>query len=755
MTTNVPAQLPRVIQILPTLSYGDAVGNDCLAIRDCLQEAGYGGDIYAEHTDPRLAEHGIRGIRHISDYHDDADILICHISDRWDYLTTLGGRPGRKLFIYHGITPPRFYKDHDSPALAERCEQGLAQLAALRLVPSLCLASSSYCRAGLERAGYLCPIHVLPPICRLGEQAAVRDRDDGFVNILSVGRLTPYRKQQDILEAFYRYHRDINPRSRLLLVGEDDGSYAAALESYLATIGLDGVSFVRQASDSEKEAAYRNADLFLCLSEHEGFCVPLLEAMQHGLPIIAYDSSSVAETLGGAGLQLQSKSPAVVAEAVDRVMTDGALRRTLAANGKERLADFDPARIRAALLGELEAFAGRWSKKKALYFDITVQRRSDAGTGIQRVEKEELKALRRADIPYRVIPFYFDREGKGLFECETGQEIAPAAGDIVYSADLCLDGTVANMARLDEMYMRGVQIWFMMYDLIPIRFPETCSDRQLRPFREWLTAAFRYTGIIGISKATTDDARAYLEEHPELRRNPNLRMEWAWIGCDFSGRRDMTAPKQAGSTDTTGPAGVSAPADMTDRPADSIPAPRTDGPVRLLMVSTVEPRKMYDQAVQAFDLLRKRGADVQLDIVGREGWKVQDTVALIESSPSYGSSLIWHRGGIGDEELVGLYEDADAIIFASKAEGFGLPIVEGAYYGKPLILRDMPVFREIAGDGAFYFSGYEPEDLACAIEDWLALFKAGKAPSSSGIHLTSWQEHCGKLLEILTGGEHA
>ena len=159
---------------------------------------------------------------------------------------------------------------------------------------------------------------------------------------------------------------------------------------------------------------------------------------------------------------------------------------------------------------------------------------------------------------------------------------------------------------------------------------------------------------------------------------------------------------------------------------------------------------MYDQAVPAFNMLKKRGADITLDIVGREGWKVKKTVNMIKGSPYFGTSLFWHKNGISDEDLARLYEKADAVIVASKWEGFGLAVTEGAYYGKPLILRDIPIFREIAGDNAFYFSGYEPEDLARAVEDWLPLFKEGKAPSSSAIRLTTWQDHTDRLLEILT-----
>lgn len=726
-TKYTPPCLPHIIQILPTISYGDAIGNDCLAIRDCLKQAGYGGDIYAERIDPRLEANGISGIRYIREYADDADILLCHVSVRWDYMLTLDNRPGHKIFIYHNITPPHFFKEYGNQIATELCEKGLEQMGSLRLIPSLCFAVSNYNKTELKKAGYLCPIHILPIICEFGEQPAIKDKNDDSINILFVGRLAPNKKQNDIIEAFYIYHKDINSKSRLFLVGsEGNDDYTKALKAYPDTIGLDGVTFTGHVSDNEKDFYYRNADIFLCLSDHEGFCVPLLEAMHYGIPIIAYDSSAVAETLAGAGLLLESKEPNIVAEAIDMVMTDDKLRKILIANGRERLKDFAPEKARSSLLGLLKDYSDYWSREKTIFIDMTVQRKFDAGTGIQRLEKEELRYLTENMKQYKVIPFYFGMERKGLFECETGQCIKTKKGDIVYSPDLSLNETIANKSLLDKLFSTGVQIWFFVHDLIPIHFPETCSDELVLAFIAWLRIVFRYTGIVCNSNSTMEDVKGYLADHPEIERSSDLRFGWVWSGCDFSSR-------------------------FGNRPATGNRTTFNNGnTVHLLMVSTVEPRKMYDQAVQAFDLLRKRGVGVRLDIVGREGWKVKKTVQLIESSPNYGISLFWHKGGISDEELDSLYKSADVVLVPSKWEGFGLAVTEGAYYGKPLIIRDIPVFREIAGDNAYYFSGFEPENLADAVEKWITLFKSGKAPSCSGIHLTSWKEHGEKLIGILT-----
>lgn len=730
----------RIVQFLPTISYGDAIGNDTFAIRDTLENAGYSCDIFAENIDPHLEAHGISGIKNIQDYNDDADIIICHVSIGWKYMLSLDKLQAKKIFIWHNITPPRFFEAYGDFGRAKECEEGLKQLHSVRLVPSLCLTPSLYNKTELANMGYLCPVRKLPVLTDSGrepdcdEELVSRYKSDGYVNILFVGRIAPNKRQQDIIDAFCFYHKLINPKSRLFLVGKGDVTtdYCNAIWKYPAAIGLDDVIFSGHVSGRQKNAYYKIADVFLCLSEHEGFCVPLLEAMQHKVPIIAYDSSAVSETLGGAGLLLKNKDPAVVAEAIDRVMQDTKLRETLVSNGTERLAAFDQKKIRANLLSEIAAFIQYWKKEKTIFFDVTMQRNYDAGTGIQRLEKEELRRFYEAEGDYKVIPFYFDREGNGLLECETGKSIRPQPGDIIYSPDLSLDETAANKEHLDKFYTtEKAQIWFFVHDLIPVRFPETCSDKLVPAFIRWLKIIFRYTGIVGNSESTINDAKAYLAENADPEWNPDLRFAWAWLGCDFSSRFGKTAPaKQTANV-----------------PADATPSKT----VRFLMVSTVEPRKMYNQVVPAFNMLKKRGADITLDIVGREGWKVEDTTAMIEGSPCFGASLFWHKDGISDEELAGLYEKADAVIVASKWEGFGLAVTEGAYYGKPLILRDIPIFREIAGDNAFYFSGYEPEDLARAIEEWLPLFRTGKAPSSAGIRLTTWQDHTDRLLEILTG----
>lgn len=153
----------------------------------------------------------------------------------------------------------------------------------------------------------------------------------------------------------------------------------------------------------------------------------------------------------------------------------------------------------------------------------------------------------------------------------------------------------------------------------------------------------------------------------------------------------------------------------------------------------MEPRKRYDQVLEAFNILWQKGIDVNLEIVGRPGWKTEETISIIENSKYLNKKLFWHKNFISDKELSALYANCTAVLFATEAEGFGLPVIEASLHNKPLILRDLPIFKEIAKESAFYFSGFEAENLSCAIENWLTLYKQNKIPLPN-IKANSWEE---------------
>ena len=168
-----------------------------------------------------------------------------------------------------------------------------------------------------------------------------------------------------------------------------------------------------------------------------------------------------------------------------------------------------------------------------------------------------------------------------------------------------------------------------------------------------------------------------------------------------------------------------------------------------LMVSTVEPRKGHQQTLEAFELLWARGVDANLVIVGKQGWQ-KAIAALLHNHPQFGKHLFWLKG-ISDEYLEKVYTASACLVAASEGEGFGLPIVEAAQHQLPILARDIPVFREIAGEHAFYFDGLEPARLATALEKWLSLDAVGAAPQSSGIQRLTWAESAEQLKRRICG----
>jgi glycosyltransferase involved in cell wall biosynthesis len=168
------------------------------------------------------------------------------------------------------------------------------------------------------------------------------------------------------------------------------------------------------------------------------------------------------------------------------------------------------------------------------------------------------------------------------------------------------------------------------------------------------------------------------------------------------------------------------------------------------MVGTVEPRKGQRQALDAMELLWKKGVDANLVIVGKQGWMVDELAERLAAHPEKDCRLFW-LPGVSDEMLLELYRRASALLAPSEGEGFGLPLIEAAQHGIPIIARDLPVFREVAGEHAEYFSGLGPDDLADALERWLALHREGKAPVSTGMPWLTWQQSAQQLLDAVVG----
>ncbi|MBR3356631.1 MAG: glycosyltransferase family 4 protein [Solobacterium sp.] len=353
----------KIIQMLPCLTHGDAIGNEVIAIDRALKSNGYKSVIYAEILDYRLESTDSKTIKEWEEPAKD-DVIIYHFSIGWRFLPNIRKAKCKKICIYHNITPSHFFKDYDA-AVYNNCKNGLAELKTCADLFDYCLADSEFNKQDLISYGFTCPIDVLPILIAFDDYKKEPDRkvirrykNQPGANILFVGRVAPNKKQEDIIHAFALYKKYYDKDARLFLIGKyfDTDIYYRRLSSYIKSIGVEDVYLMGHIKFTEILAYYTIADVFLCMSEHEGFCVPLAESMFFHVPIIAYDSTAIPSTLGGSGILFQEKNMLEVAGLIDRVVKDEELRRTIIAGQDARLKDFDNAVIMDQFMTYLRNF---------------------------------------------------------------------------------------------------------------------------------------------------------------------------------------------------------------------------------------------------------------------------------------------------------------------------------------------------------------------------------------------------------------
>jgi glycosyltransferase involved in cell wall biosynthesis len=321
----------RIHQVLATLGYGDAIGHEVLGIQRVLRTAGYDSDIFVETADHRL-ESLTRDYRELVDFSHRDNLLLHHFSLGSKASRTAYALPDRMALIYHNITPPEYFVGVHR-TLARQTFRGRRELQAYAGRCDLAMGDSEFNRQDLEALGFprTAVLPVVPDFSHLDREPnwlVAREFDDDWTNILFVGRMIANKKIEDLIRWFHAYHTVFNPRSRLLLVGAQTQfeRYVASLHQLVATLGAPHVHFIGQVSDEELVAFYEVADLFLCASEHEGFCVPLVEAFHKQVPVLAYAATAVPSTMDGAGVLFEDRDPLHVARVIDAVVSDAALQ---------------------------------------------------------------------------------------------------------------------------------------------------------------------------------------------------------------------------------------------------------------------------------------------------------------------------------------------------------------------------------------------------------------------------------------------
>jgi glycosyltransferase involved in cell wall biosynthesis len=342
-------------QLIASATPGDAVTHQALAWQRVLAGHGVGGEIYAENVAPPL-KGSIRPLRRFPA--SSGTTAILHYSIGSSVLDAAQRLPRSRLgIVYHNITPAEFLEPVN-PTVAVLCARGRNRLPTFADRAAVVIADSQFNADELRGVGYT-DVTVIPLLLSFSVHRPVRET--ALPALLSVGRLVPNKRLEDVIRTLGLVKRHHLADARLTIVGAATGFelYAEALQRFAHAIGMeDAVTFTGGVSDAERDTAYADAGVYVCLSEHEGFCAPLVESFANGLPVVAGDAGAIPETLGGAGISIPNRDPVIAAEAVAAVLSDRNLRATLAQRMTRRLSELAPARIEEQFIAAVAPLLG-------------------------------------------------------------------------------------------------------------------------------------------------------------------------------------------------------------------------------------------------------------------------------------------------------------------------------------------------------------------------------------------------------------
>ncbi|MCX7098687.1 MAG: glycosyltransferase family 1 protein [Methylococcales bacterium] len=379
---------------------------------------------------------------------------------------------------------------------------------------------------------------------------------------------------------------------------------------------------------------------------------------------------------------------------------------------------------------------------KQLLIDMSVISEADAGTGIQRVVRniyQELlaappagykvcpvTATRNQSYQYLPVDFLQDssKTREGLFKAP----VQVCGGDLFLGLDLAAHIIPHHLADLFRWKRQGVRFCFFVYDLLPILEPSWFTPKTANNFRRWLRAlAILADDVVTISQIVRVDFGAWMQKNWGISEY-DLPCSVIQLGADIN----ASHPKIDLST--------------------CLP-PQLLGRKFILMVGTIEPRKGHADVLDAFDEFWKADGEAHLVIVGKQGWKMLPFLQRLQAHSETGKRLLWLNGP-SDEVLLALYQTCSGLIMGSKGEGLGLPLIEVACFNKPVLARDIPVFREIAGDNVTFFPNLSASELPKILTAWIdKLGLEGNLLSSRTSGIT-WKESCLQLVKILSGSFH-
>lgn len=609
----------------------------------------------------------------------------------------------------------------------------------------------------------------LPP------RPAARDRlgvSDDTMLVCSFGMVGPAKLIDSLLEAWASSTLGSSRTAQLVLVGENhDPGYEERLSSLVEQLGLTNVTFTGRVDRSAYVDYLAAADIGVQLrTKSRGeTSASAFDCLSAGLATVVNSNGSLGELPDHTVLKVEDQFRIEdLRNAIERFASDPALRAQYGSSARGFVLDHHrPSQSAAAIRAALESFwqrplnhrpvigraiaetAGPPSgsaelrsaseaairslrvvpRQRHLFVDVSELVQRDIGSGIQRVTRNLARFLLSSQqdglrvelvaatetTGYRCVR-KFASSLLGLDVEVPDVDFDPAPGDLFLGLDLQPFVVQAHRQTFRDLRLNGVHVAFVVYDLLPIQAPEYFLPGAFEAHSAWLDVVAEADALLSISRSVRNDLEVWLAHRHQGASMPELG--WFHLGAELDGINP------------------------------SIRRPQSATHHRFLMVGTLEPRKRHAQVLDAFELLWEQGVEVELHIVGRRGWLVDQLIERLSQHPRSGQQLVWLEDA-SDEELAAGYASSSALISASGGEGFGLPLIEAARYGLPIIARDLPVFREILGENAFYFSGNEAHDLAQALEQWLLAESRGDTIAPHEVEFQSWPDSAAQILQEL------
>lgn len=657
----------KISLVLDCLDYGDGVSNDVLSQQKMFREMGYNCEIYTA-----IYEDQMKSKR------KDIDLLLCgkddllihHYCGYSKILPLVQKQICKKVMVYHNITPPEYVEG----VVKQDCEAGLAQVAKLRSVYDAVAADSQFNLDCLIQLGMLEKGEgdVLPiPVEFTGTNLAKKSiRKVNGTRFLFVGRYVPNKKLEDILDVFSYYHDYIDRSATLQLVGNPNvmKSYTDMLHDKVAKLSCkDSIELAGKISDEELQRCYRDADVFLCMSEHEGFCIPLLEAMWHGVPVFAYDAGAVKETMGNAGIVFTDKTPASVSQLIRSVLSDPELTSEIYRRQIERVGAFSENKVSS----RLKELLGKWTGSETELYNLSSQQ-----TGKLKIQMqgpfENSYSLAQVN-RFLIEAIYKEGLADVSIHCTEGP------GD--YTPD---EKDLANKPLAKFLWQREKNFGV----------PDVAIRNMFPPVTTGLTAQMNF------------QAFGWEED-----RVPHEYIDWFNRELDGIGTMSdfvTESLKKSGlhiPVKTIG-IGVRLPDRYDELPSYPLHTGKT---IRLLHISSAFPRKGVDVLLEAFFEAFTSDDDVCLILKTFPNIhnKTVEQLARLKKKYPHGPEVEHIDCDLPEEELYGLYKAASCYVHCARGEGFGLPVAEAMLAGVPVIVCNNSGLADFCTEDTSLTVGYK------------------------------------------------